>query len=86
MESAGERSRLRWRCRRGMRELDVLLERWLDTRWPGATPSDRERFDRLLDCEDDMLWDWCTGRVRPDDRELAAILDQVLAPVARTDG
>ncbi len=86
MDNASERSRLRWRCRRGMRELDVLLERWLDTRWPDATPADRKRFDRLLDCEDDMLWDWCTGRNRPDDRELAEILDQVLAPVPRANG
>ena len=69
-----------------MRELDVLLERWLDICWPGATSADRNRFDRLLDCEDDVLWDWCTGRSRPEDRDLAAILDQVMAPDSRSDG
>ena len=69
-----------------MRELDALLERWLDTRWPDATPTDRNRFERLLDCEDDRLWDWFTGRSRPVDRELKAILDQVLAPASRFDG
>ena len=86
MEKAGERSRLRWRCRRGMRELDVLLERWLDERWPDASPADRNRFDRLLDCEDDLLWDWCTGRSHPEDQDLAAILDQVRTPAPRSNG
>ncbi|MFO7764660.1 MAG: succinate dehydrogenase assembly factor 2 [Wenzhouxiangellaceae bacterium] len=84
---ASERSRLRWRCRRGMRELDVLLERWLETRWSGATPADRARFERLLDCEDDALWDWCTGRTCPEDPELAAIVAQIVAPSPRrSDG
>ena len=35
--------RLRWRCRRGMRELDQLLERYLDRRWPQAELSERAR-------------------------------------------
>lgn len=84
---ASQRSRLRWRCRRGMRELDVLLERWLETRWSGATAADRARFEQLLECEDDALWDWCTGRTRPEDPELAAIVAQVAAPSPhRTDG
>ena len=86
MEKASERSRLRWRSRRGMRELDVLLERWLDTRWADASHEDRDRFDRLLDCEDVVLWDWCTGRSHPGDRDLAAILDQVLMSAPRSDG
>lgn len=77
-----ERSRLRWRCRRGMRELDVLFERWLDRRWLDADASERSAFERLLEIEDDRLWDWVSGRSRPDDPELARILEQV-APAAR---
>lgn len=75
-------SRLRWRCRRGMRELDTLLERWLAECWPSADSSDRARFERLLDCEDDQLWNWCMGRSRPDDPNLATIVDQVVDPSA----
>lgn len=70
-------ARLRWRCRRGMRELDVLLERWLTQCWAGAGPVDRRRFEKLLSCEDDALWNWCSGRMVPDDPDLAAIVDQV---------
>jgi len=64
-----------------MRELDVLLERWLTDCWPEAGAQDRERFDRLLDCEDDALWDWCMGRAEPDDPELAAIVEKIVGKV-----
>ncbi|HKL51375.1 MAG TPA: succinate dehydrogenase assembly factor 2 [Wenzhouxiangellaceae bacterium] len=78
-------SRLRWRCRRGMRELDTLLERWLTERWRGADASDRITFERLLGCEDDQLWDWCMGRSTPDDPVLAAMVEQVVEPTATRD-
>ncbi|MGN6513576.1 MAG: succinate dehydrogenase assembly factor 2 [Lysobacteraceae bacterium] len=66
--------RLRWRCRRGMRELDRLLERYLDLRWPAASEEERGVFLRLLDCEDDRLWRWFLGHENPPD----AALDQLV--------
>ncbi|HZV23200.1 MAG TPA: succinate dehydrogenase assembly factor 2, partial [Luteimonas sp.] len=57
-DEAAELRRLRWRCRRGMRELDRLLERYLDLRWLQASEAERGVFLRLLDCEDDRLWRW----------------------------
>jgi antitoxin CptB len=75
--ASAERSRLRWRCRRGMRELDVLLERWLDRDWEQADERCRAAFERLLECEDDRLWSWMTGRETPDDDELADIVRRV---------
>lgn len=73
-----ERSRLRWRCRRGMRELDVLLERWLDRCWTDADARRRGAFERVLASEDDALWAWVTERSRPDDPELAALVDELI--------
>lgn len=82
MSESAELKRLRWRCRRGMRELDRLFERWLERAWAGAEPSARARFERLLDCEDDQLWRWFLGHTSPSDPELEAAVRDVLAAAA----
>ena len=74
----GEPRALRWRCRRGMRELDQLLLRWLERDWPQATDAERGVFRQLLDCEDDTLWHWCMGLSRPADPELAALVQTII--------
>lgn len=48
-----------------MRELDVLLGRWLEHSWPQASAENRSAFERLLTQEDDAIWDWMMGRVDP---------------------
>lgn len=73
-----ELRRLRWRCRRGMRELDQLMERFLDRAWATSSDPDRALFLRLLDTEDDILWRWCMGRERPEDPALADFVDRLL--------
>lgn len=74
-----ELKRLRWRCRRGMRELDQLMERFLDRAWPTSSETDRGLFLRLLDTEDDILWRWCMGRERPEDPALAGFVERLLS-------
>ena len=74
-----ELRRLRWRCRRGMRELDQLLERWLDRAWRQSPTREREVFLRLLDTEDDRLWRWFLGHEAPSDVEIATLVDRIAA-------
>lgn len=69
--------RLRWRCRRGMRELDQLLARYLDHAWAGDSETVRGNFLRLLECEDDKLWHWFMGHVQPADADLAALVERI---------
>ena len=78
MEADIEIKRLRWRCRRGMRELDQLMLRYLDDAWPRADDAERSVFLRLLDCEDDKLWQWCMGRSRSADPELQALVEKII--------
>lgn len=73
-------SRLRWLCRRGMKELDVMLEGYLVRRWPEASATERAAFARLLDCQDPELWDWLTGRGTPDEKELADVVSRIREP------
>ena len=78
MSDEAELRRLRWRCRRGMRELDQLMLRYLDGRWPQSDDSERAVFLRLLDCEDDKLWRWFMGRERPEDADLDTLVHRIL--------
>ena len=74
---ATELRKLRWRCRRGMRELDQLLVRWLDREWTASPESDRDDFLRLLDCEDDRLWRWFLGHETAPDAALDSLVQRI---------
>jgi len=69
-----ELSRLRWRCRRGLLENDLILARFMEAR--GQTMSDDEvaALDRLLRLSDDELWDVLVGRAEPDDSALRPLV------------
>ncbi|MDX1608713.1 MAG: succinate dehydrogenase assembly factor 2 [Halofilum sp. (in: g-proteobacteria)] len=72
-----ERARLRWLCRRGTRELDLLLTDFLEHRWAEAPPSVRAAFERLLTMQDPELYALLTGRAQPDDPELADVIARI---------
>lgn len=68
---------IRWRCRRGMRELDVLLNRWMDHAWHMASEDEQAAFRELLDAEDDQLWNWLLGRSEPPAAHLRLIVHAI---------
>lgn len=68
---------LRWRCRRGMRELDQLLVRYLDRRWTAASDVERGVFRRVLETEDDKLWRAFLGQEPLHDVEAQALVDAI---------
>ena len=72
-----ELKKLRWRCRRGMRELDQLFGRYLDRRWGQAPTDERAVFLQLLDTEDDKLWRWSMGYEACPDAQQAQLLDYI---------
>jgi antitoxin CptB len=74
--------RLSWRCRRGMKELDVMLQRWLKHRYPQASMQERIEFDRFLDLPDPELLGYL---VRGDDpsEPVHARLTQEIRSAAR---
>lgn len=67
MAEPAKQARLRWRCRRGMRELDLMLLAWLERRYGEASPSEQQAFERLLDLEDDRLFSLLLGGAEPED-------------------
>lgn len=75
---ARELGRLRWRCRRGMRELDELLRRYLDNEFGAASAADRDAFRRFLEIPDTELQAYCLGRL-PAPPEFSGLLDRLIA-------
>jgi antitoxin CptB len=75
------KSRLVWRCRRGTRELDLILGRFLEQCYDQLAPAERVHFERLLDQEDDQLQAWLIGDRRPMDEDLARLVERILAAV-----
>jgi antitoxin CptB len=78
-----ELGKLRWRCRRGMRELDVLLARYLDERFRSASAAEQEAFRHLLETHDTVLYGYCLGSLPPPTR-FAALIERITAgPLGR---
>ena len=72
-----EARRLLWRCRRGMKELDVLLERFARRELPGASTEQRQTLTRLLELPDPELVDYLLGQAIPPDPELAGLVSRI---------
>lgn len=70
-------SRLRWRCRRGTRELDLILSGFLERRYEALSDADRSAFEQLLECEDDRLQSWLLTPDRPDHEPLRRIVELI---------
>jgi len=58
-----ESDRIRWHCRRGLLELDIVLGRFLERHLDHLTASEHEAFKGLLQCSDNDLWDMISGRL-----------------------
>ena len=78
MIESEELSRMRWAARRGMLELDLLLEPFVTARYARLSAPDRQRFQQLMLCEDQDLFAWFMQREQPGDEELAGIVNQIL--------
>ncbi len=77
--------RLLWRCRRGMKELDVLLERFARRELPGCGPEQRRTLARLLEFPDPELVDYLLGQAIPPEAGLAELVLRIRTfPVGRT--
>lgn len=77
MSGAGRIRRLRWTCRRGMKELDVLLESFLQANEAEIATGRWPQLERLLEFEDDVLWDTLRGPGRSPDPALDDLIDAI---------
>jgi antitoxin CptB len=72
-----ELARLRWKCRRGMLELDLLLRDFLEHGYPQLDANAQRTFEQLLDYPDAVLLEWLMGRIQPTDRDVADLVQRI---------
>lgn len=74
-------SRLKWACRRGMLELDVLFMPFVDEAFGDLDYADKVLFERLLTCDDPDLFAWFMGHQPCKEPELARMVGIILSRV-----
>ncbi len=75
--TSADLARLRWRCRRGMHELDGVLESFAQSALATLDADDFAHFERILDLPDPELVAYLTGRSAPADRDIARLIERI---------
>jgi antitoxin CptB len=69
-----EMPRLRWLCRRGMKELDLLLVKYLEHSYTDAPAADQQAFKSILEMQDPELYDLILGRTECGKKDVARVI------------
>ena len=69
--------RLLWQCRRGMLELDILLQGFVEHGYEKLSDAERNSFDRLLKYPDQQLIEFFLQQTEPDDMEIARLVESI---------
>jgi len=71
--------RVRWRTRRGLLELDIILERFVNSTYEMLDEREKQVFETLLDMPDNTLWDMIAGRQETEHGEMQVLLEKIRA-------
>ena len=74
-----QHDRLKWKCRRGLLELDLVLERFMEKEARSLSQAELDAFSDLLDAHDNDLWDLVIGRSDRVEARLRGILARLRA-------
>ena len=70
-----EKSRLLWRCRRGIKEMDIILQDFIYNSYDKLSDKNKKNFSELLDEQDLDILNWVMGRDKPADNKLINIIN-----------
>lgn len=71
--------RIRWRCRRGIRELDIILTQFLESEYDSLTAEQQDAMEVLLSQPDPQLIDWLMRREAPSDDSIFKLVQRIRA-------
>ena len=74
MTETAELNCLRWKCRRGMKELDTVLLRYLDQYFEQASDLERQAFLALLDMQDPELYFLLLGKTTSNNKDITSVI------------
>lgn len=74
-----KKAKIKWQCRRGMLELDLILNEFMTTHFDQLSPVKIEQLEALLTYPDPQLYVWLIGQEEPTDQELAEIVHTIRA-------
>lgn len=77
MSSLANISRIKWACRRGMLELDLLLTMFVADEYSLLSASDQATFVEMLSLPDPTLFAWLLGKEKPDQKDFAEIVKKI---------
>lgn len=77
-----EMARLQWRCRRGMLELDLLLQGFLKTVYPSLSRAEQACFVSLLELSDQKLSEYLLEQTPVSEKEFAHVIERIRAAAA----
>ena len=72
-----EKNRIHWQCRRGMLELDDMLQGFLRQAFDELDTGERRQFEALLRCHDNLLLEYLMGRTIPADPDTANVVNKI---------
>lgn len=78
-KSQTEKNRIHWQCRRGMLELDDMLQGFLKIGFDELADNERADFENLLNCHDNLLLEYLMGRTVPVDPDTAHVVNKIRA-------
>ena len=73
-----DRQKLKWRSRRGLRELDLLFRNFIQKYWDQLTREEFEIYAQVVGLEDQPLFDYIFKNVRLGNDEVEAFIDQYI--------
>lgn len=76
-----EEGKVRWQCRRGMLELELLLIKFFDNQYHTLSSQQRIAFLQLLQQPDPILQQWLSGQALPEFPAWQALIQRIRAPL-----
>ncbi len=72
-----KKSRILWRCRRGIKEMDIVLQDFIKNSYDELNNENKSAFSKLLEEQDLDILNWVLGKEKPEDKTLIEIIKKI---------